>query len=985
MTDYVTEPLCSACGMRLPPLTPQDGKATRFCPYCGASLDSSVTKSTHSSLGHTALSHESTVSLPRGKLPSADEIKFTLGPYQVLSSLGKGGMGEVFLAYDTTCGRQLAIKCIRQDLVSSQQLQSRFLKEARLTSQLTHPAIIPIYSIHVSEKLIYYTMPYVEGQTLKQILRTARQQEKKGGGPYPGSVGSSIPALTRIFMTLCQAVAYAHHEGVLHRDLKPENLMIGNYGQVMILDWGLAKLFDSSEEASTDLPTLPRPGATRLGKVVGTATYIAPERALGQPATVQSEVYSLGVILYQILTLQMPFGRKTMRDIRRTMAQGVFLDPAEVAPYREVPPMLSQIASKCLAFNVAERYANVNELIRDLEIFLEGRSEWLQSTSLDIDRKADWEFQEHVLIAKHVEITRHTEEADWVSLMISRLSFPGNCMIEAKVRLGERSAGLGILLAVPEAAERIHLADGYCLWMGSERTRDTRLQLSTVDVMNAPESFLKPAVWYDIRIEKIDGNIHFSLNNQLQFSYNSLLPTGGTHVGLMSRDAFYSIQDLRVHCGSQNLTVSCLSIPDAFLSHHQHSAALAEYRRIAYSFPGRAVGREAMLNAGITLLDQGRMCDDPEQRQALFDGALDEFGKLHSTPGAPLEYLGKALVYQEQEEFEEEIKCFELALRRYRAHPLRYMLQDRVIHRLHESSRAHRLAAYHFALLVVQLLPALSHLPNAQRLFSSLQRHWEPLPFLQRMRGSHGETRLGHALAIPLAFWVAKPFALAEIAQELAEQTPVPIDDISDAVFCLIELGCHRLARSLVDAHPALEPLRLLSEQQTRNVIYAIEQALSASQPDVALQLVDDVDQASLSEGDALLLQSYRIWALLQENELPRAAELLHAFPEEVLSDDTKPLHFLYGCYLHATEGRDIALIHFAGSLDVPYPRLWALLGHFITGRIGDEEGWSKKAFLWEKRHLYRQLALFAFCGGDKAQAEQWRQRERATYLDVDP
>lgn len=1012
MTDYGTEPLCVACGMRLPPLIPKDGKATRFCPYCGVSLDATAHRTVDSSLGQAALSHESTVSLPRGQSPTSQEIKFTLGPYQVLRSLGRGGMGEVFLAYDPTCGRRLAIKCIREDLVESHQLQSRFLKEARLTSQLTHPAIIPIYSIHVSEKLIYYTMPYVEGETLKQILRAARQQEKKGGPPHP--IGSSIPTLTRIFMTLCQAVAYAHHEGVLHRDLKPENLIVGNYGQVMILDWGLAKLFDSPEEPPAELPTLPRPGVTRLGKVVGTATYIAPERALGQPATVQSEVYSLGVILYQLLTLQMPFGRKTMRDIRRTMAQGVFIDPSEIAPYREVPPMLSQIASKCLAFNVEQRYANVNELIRDLEFFLEGRSEWLQSTTLDIERKADWEFQEHVLIAKHVEITRHTEEADWVNLMISRLSFPGNCMIEAKVRLGERSAGIGILLAVPEAAERIHLADGYCLWMGSERTRDTRLQLSTVDVMSAPESFLKTDVWYDVRIEKIDSNIHFSLNNQLQFSYNSLLPTGGTHVGLMSRDAFYSIKDLLVYCGSQNLTISCLSIPDAFLAHHQHSAALAEYRRIAYSFPGRAVGREALLNAGITLLDQGRTCHDPEQRNAFLDQALDEFGKLHSTPGAPLEYLGKALVYQAQEEFEEEIKCFELALRRYRAHPLLHMLQDRVIHRLHESSRAHRLAAYHFAFLVVRLLPAMSHLPNAQRLFSSLQRHWEPLPFLQKSHRVQEQLHGDH-LAIPLAFWVAKPFAIAEIVQDLSTKDPIDVEAIANALFSLVELGATRLAQHLVDTlvtvepqDPALEPalalIRLVlrplkqivetlltwnpqetSDHQARIVIYTIEQLLCMDSPNIALQLTQHFEQAPLPGTNITLLKSYQIWAYLLKHDLQRASELLHSFPFDALSDDTKPLHFLYGCYLNATEGRDIAYIHFSGSLDVAYPRLWALLGHFITGRMGDEEAWTKKAFLWEKRHLFRQLALFHSCGGDKELTQRFTLRERGTYLNVEP
>lgn len=1014
MTEYLTEPICLACGMRLPPPLSEDTRATHFCPYCGHSLD---VKSTPS-LGQSIWSHESsTISIPRGKAPVGEEVLFSLGSYQILKSLGKGGMGEVFLAYDPTCGRRIALKRIREDLMHSQQLHSRFLKEARLTSQLTHPAIIPIYSIHISEKLIYYTMPYVEGQTLKQILRTTLQQERRGQPLHP--IGGSIPALVRIFMTLCQAVAYAHAEGVLHRDLKPENVMVGRYGEVLILDWGLAKLRDAVEEPSADRPIPPKPGATRIGKVVGTATYIAPEQALGQAANIQTEVYALGVILYQLLTLHMPFGRKTMRDLRRTLAQGVFIDPGEVAPYREVPPMLSQIVSKCLAFNIEQRYANVSDLIRDLELFLEGRSEWLQTTTLDIHNKTDWEFQEHVVIAKHVEITRHAEDVDWVNLMISRSSFPNNCMLEAKICLGQRGSGVGFLLSVPEAPERIHLTDGYCLWIGSERTRDTKLLLSTVEVMSAPDTGLKPGVWYDVRIEKIDSNLHFSLNNQLQFSYNSPLPISGTHVGLLSRDVDFSIKDLKVYCGSQVLTVSCLAVPDAFLAHRYHAAALAEYRRIAYSFPGRAVGREALLNAGITLLDQGSCCSDPVEASAFYDQALEEFGKLHQTPGAPLEYLGKALVYQKQEEYEEEVKCFELAIRRYRSHPLLHTLQERIIHRLHESSRANRLAAYQFALLVVRHMSAMSHLPNAQKLFESLQRHWEPLHFLCMLsEGPSQEPLQGHRFAIPLAFWVAKPFALAEIQHALTTEKTLDPIAIGDALFCLIELGAQRLAHSLITqlrTHPQAETLgdatRLLSiacqchqtsplecmdsilawgrhsldRQQARVLIHVIEQALCLKQSAAARLLIQHFIQTRMDSSTHLLLNSYLIWSFLLENDLEAAGELLHQHSLEQLGNESHPLHFLYGCFLRAAEGRDIAEIHFSGVLGVTYPRLWSLLGHFMTDKAAEREAWLKKAFLWEKRHLYRQLTLFSHCSGEKTKVKNYQEKERLTYLDVDP
>jgi eukaryotic-like serine/threonine-protein kinase len=163
---------------------------------------------------------------------SKEPIQFTLGPYQILRDIGKGGMGEVFLAYDTICGRKIALKRIRSDLANHTQIHRRFLKEAHITSQLTHPSIIPIYIIHGENQEVYYTMPYVEGETLKQILRETFQAEKHGEKSH--SIGSSIPTLVRLFLNVCQAIAYAHSKNVLHRDLKPENIIVGKYGEVLI-------------------------------------------------------------------------------------------------------------------------------------------------------------------------------------------------------------------------------------------------------------------------------------------------------------------------------------------------------------------------------------------------------------------------------------------------------------------------------------------------------------------------------------------------------------------------------------------------------------------------------------------------------------------------------------------------------------------------------------------------------------------------------
>ena len=277
------------------------------------------------------------------------------------------------------------------------------------------------------------------------------------------------------------------------------------------------------------------------------------------------------------------------------------------------------------------------------------------------NNKGDWEFQENVLIAEHVAITRGTEISDWVWLMVSKQSFQQNIRIEAKIKLGDSSNGLGFLMCVPEAQLRTHINDGYSLWLGTEQNRSTKLLRSTVEVVQTPDVFLKRNEWVNLRIEKIENNIYVYINGLLQFSYISHMPIVGTHIGLLARDDDYEIKDFHVYVASQSVMVNCLSVPDAFLAQKQYDIALSEYRRIGYSFPGRAEGREAMFRAGITLLEQASDCKDKALAEILYDQSQAEFEKLHSTPGAPFEYLGKALVYQALNDYDEEIKCFELA------------------------------------------------------------------------------------------------------------------------------------------------------------------------------------------------------------------------------------------------------------------------------------------------------------------------------------
>lgn len=857
-----------------------------------------------------------------------------LSRYELVKSLGKGGMGEVFLAFDTINQRQVALKQIRDDLKKFKSIHRRFLKEAHIAATLTHPSIIPIFSI--SEAGGFYTMPYVEGDTLKQILK---------------SKDAPIAFLIRIFLNICQAIAYAHSKGILHRDIKPDNIIVGKFGEVLLLDWGLAEYIDHREiETEEDLPESAH--LTRPGKVVGTLAYLAPERAQNEPSSEQTDLYALGVILYQILTLKLPFRRIDIETFQKRWAFEELVDPIEAAPYRDIPHALNQIVKKCLQPMKELRYKKVSELITELETYIEGKPEWMQIQELKIDRKDDWEFQENVLLAKHIAITRSTEVMEWVNLMISRGSFSGNTKIEAYIRLGKTSTGIGFLLNIPEAIERQDLMDGYCVWLGSKEHPGCKLFRCNIAVMEAHDVFLEPGIWHLVRIEKTDSHLRVYIDDKLRCHYISHTPLGGAHIGVVLRDADLELPQMQIFIGSQNVQVSCLAIPDAFLANRDFTKALIEYRRIAVSFPGRTEGREALFRAGVTLLEAGLAATKPKIRAQLFSSALEEFDRLRGTAGAPLEYLGKSLVYKAMGEVEEESKCLELAIRKYPHHPLFPRLVEHITFRLHESSSHDRLAAYYFALLTLRHLPQIFSNPDHQRLLDSMQKNWETLPLF------HPE-----AVAVQLAFLLARPIPLIEII-ETGPWT-------EDAFYALLELGCipivaenPKLAeypeiQTALLAHQRGVPAALKVETKSHKLLTYLIQ--------VALDQGLGKEVAALIENDVL-----KLWALLQSKQWKEAGIIFEKYPHEQLSQETSPLFPLYGCYLWATQGETKAREHFSLISETLYPRTPSLLGHFILGRIDFKKGWIQKALLWEKMQLLRQLILFYQCLDKPAEVQKY-------------
>ena len=301
-----------------------------------------------------------------GEKAVTDEIP---GRYEIFEELARGGSGRVLVVFDRHIGRKVAMKELLSDVVRPfsdaddpqvSTTRNRFLREAKLTGRLEHPAIVPVYEIgRHPNGTFYYTMRLIKGTTLLKAIKKC------------GSIEERLEYLHH-FYNVCNAVAYSHSKGVINRDLKPSNVMIGEFGETVVLDWGLAKIKDSDEMIFVQREDF-GVGKTVVGQAIGTPSYMSPEQAEGRIGEIDetSDIYSLGAILYQILTGRPPFsGRTTDEIIRKVMTE-----KAESAVKREknAPPELAAIAEKALSKDKKSRYASVGEMIEDLTSYMSGR------------------------------------------------------------------------------------------------------------------------------------------------------------------------------------------------------------------------------------------------------------------------------------------------------------------------------------------------------------------------------------------------------------------------------------------------------------------------------------------------------------------------------------------------------------------------------------------------------------------------------------
>src|SRR6266446_6885010 len=276
----------------------------------------------------------------------------TLGNYTILQKLGAGGQGTVYKATDNKLGRIVVVKVLPAELTGKETNLKRFEREARLASSLDHPNICTIFDMDEAEGLHFIAMQYVEGKNVRQLCN---------GRPL------ELESALRIGIQVADALASAHARGIIHRDIKSGNVMVTDSGQVKILDFGLAKLLDETEARTSGID---RTDLTEVGVPYGTATYAAPEQAQGDKVDARADIFSTGVLLYEMLTGTWPFRGKSPVDVRHAV---IYDQPKPLSEARPgpLPARLQEILDKTMQKDPRDRYQKIGELRDDLRKILQ--------------------------------------------------------------------------------------------------------------------------------------------------------------------------------------------------------------------------------------------------------------------------------------------------------------------------------------------------------------------------------------------------------------------------------------------------------------------------------------------------------------------------------------------------------------------------------------------------------------------------------------
>ena len=285
--------------------------------------------------------------------------------YADFKLMAEGGTAKLFTCRDINLHREVVYKTLHSGLRESEIEVQRFLREARVTAKLAHPGTVPVYEMGRDRNGdIYFTMKRVRGRNLRDIIQGLRDEDKKTTQFFP--LGALVDSLIQI----CQTVAYAHDHGVIHRDLKPANILIGGFGEVLVLDWGLAKVWGEVDLDHNTIPEDADPALTPVGRRYGTPLYMAPELARGDSQIDgRVDVFSLGNILFEILTLSQLLHGETAQEVADNLLKRDLPDPSNFTSSRNVSAALEAICRRALKKDPRDRYPSVQAMLDSLKSY----------------------------------------------------------------------------------------------------------------------------------------------------------------------------------------------------------------------------------------------------------------------------------------------------------------------------------------------------------------------------------------------------------------------------------------------------------------------------------------------------------------------------------------------------------------------------------------------------------------------------------------
>lgn len=623
-----------------------------------------------------------------------------LGPFILKDVIGQGGMGKVYKAYDPINQRTVALKVIKDSLLKNHKAKKRFLQEAFIQSHLSHPAIIPMHTLEDHPQGLGYSMPFIQGSTLKTILLKLRQDP------------SIMPLNQRLnhFYRILEACEYTHEMGFIHRDIKADNIFIGSHNETYLFDWGLAfKHDDSSEEE--DFFDIDTQELTKPGKIPGTLTHLAPERALGVKGSFQTDIFSLGVVLYQLLTLKMPFYRKDLAHFKQIAGSEIFIKPSELNVKDDIDEALDLIIARALDNDPKKRYTHVKDFKEDLQQVLRGLPIWKDPLLLTIKNSSQWLFQDLLPLGSYLALSQ--KSLSWGLLSVPNLELVDNYKLEIDTY---PTSSFKLYLNLAQEKTGFSFDHSYIIHIDPQQ--GLSLNRAFALIKQLPLKF-ESHKSINISVCKIENRFYVYLNHQLIFDFISRVPSICPYIGLVIEDTTFDFSSIKLFKTSSSKQISCLKLGDTLALVENFSQARIEYEKILTSFQNHTEGGDALFRIGYSYILESRK--NKKKKKHLLNQAIVSFERFKTHKASPWEYWGKALCYEALKEKAEMIKCFELGFRKYPHHVFTAELEQELVVLFSQKSTKAKKEALMLAFVALKYLEDADFLYKYRGLIDSLE------------------------------------------------------------------------------------------------------------------------------------------------------------------------------------------------------------------------------------------------------------------------